>query len=502
MKEDIKLRTKLLESRLSKQQINKYYSAMMSEYKMRLLSELREHYEFYSFIPFEYFERMKEDQLEDMLKLTLAFANEEITRTSLNEKADQILEKQDSALKNRDLKMLLSSYLPEDSIPYIYEVSIGFLNIHESNVAACFNMIEPKTYYQIEDSIYKELMMLPEEFLSDKPGLNIEIYAERENQSPLAVFTLDFEHSDVACDRTLLYALNYKNISILEELKAYAETAIHDKENLREQFEKLLDIKKDWINRRDDVKTIYDLDQYLDQLQDRASIAIRHRILNIEELDDLILISAKEGAEKVTYMLQDYKPYMSHNFVYRTENGGIRNPEYRDMKHIFDSLEQLDRFQEVQTLEHSKQHMMEITGKEKEKLMTACQENDILKYGNSYWSDEKALDTSTEYCFQKCEKRLDMMNYFRQYHPIRHGVVFEDMAFIQMDDTSGYYLFMKQNQDKWFIQEGMCMSEILKGGNFFDQLEAMNKDSIKTIQHKRDQEQKVKMKGGRNERKR
>lgn len=449
---------------------------------------------------------MKEDQLEDMLKLTLAFADEEITRTELVKKVDQILEEQESALKNRDLKRLLSKYLPEDYIPYVYEMSIGFLNIHEGNVAACFNIIEPKTYYQIEDSIYKELMMLPKEFLSDKPGLNIELYADKEDKSPLAVFKLNFEESDVTCDKDykdLLYALRFEsNVVTLDGLRAYAETVVCDEMDVREQFERLLDIKKDWIKSKDDVKMIQALDQYLEQIQDRDAIAIRHRILDKSELDELVLASAKEGADKVIYMLYGYEPYMSYDYVYRTETGSIKNLEYRDMKHVFDSLEQLDRFQEVQTLEHSMQHMQEVTDKEKENLIAVCQKNDVLKYGKSFWSEEKVLDTTTEYHFLECEKRLDVMNYFRQYHPVREGVIFEDMAFIQMNDTRDFYHFMKRDEGQWFSIGGVQIKDVLKRGNFFGDLENMNNDSIKTIQHKREQEQKQKTKGGKNDRNR
>lgn len=506
MKKDDHLHSELLESRLSKQQIKKYDCAMMSEYKMRLLSELREHYEIYGFISFENFERMKEDQLEDMLKLTLAFADEEITRTELVKKVDQILEEQDAALRNRNLKRLLSRYLPEDYIPYVYELSIGFLNIHESNVAAYFNIIEPKTYYQIEDSIYKELMMLPKEFLGDKPGLNIELYADKEDKYPLAVFKLDFEESDVACDmdyRDLLYALRFNfNVPTLDKLRAYAETVICDKIDVREQFEQLLEIKKNWIKSKDDVKMIQDLDQYLEQIQDRDAIAIRHRILDKDELDELVLASAKEGADKVIYMLYGYEPYMSYDYVYRTETGSIKNLEFRDMKHVFDSLEQLGRFQEVQTLEHSMQHMKEVTDKEKEDLIAVCQKNGVLKYGKSFWSEEKILDTTTEYHFLECEKRLDVRNYFRQYHPIREGVIFEDMAFIQMDDTRDFYHFMKRNEGQWFSIGGVQMKDVLKRGNFFGDLENMNNDSIKAIGHKREKEQMKRMKGGKNDRNR
>ena len=506
LKRDDRLHSEFLESRLSKQQIKKYDCAMMSEYKMRLLSELREHYEFYGFIPFENFERMKEDQLEDMLKLTLAFADEEITRTALVKKVDQILEEQNSVLKNRDLKKLLSRYLPEEYIPYVYEMSIGFLNIHESNVAACFNIIEPKTYYQIEDSIYKELMMLPKEFLSDKPGLNIELYADKEDKYPLAVFKVDYEESDIACDvdyRNLLYALRFNpNVPTFDKLKAYAETVVCDEMDVREQYEQLQDIKKDWIKSKDDVKMIQDLDQYLEQIQDRDAIAIRHRILDKDELDGLLLASAKEGADKVIYMLYGYEPYMSYDYVYRTETGGIKNLEFRDIKKVFDSLEQLDRFQEVQTLEHSIQHMKEVTDKEKEDLIAVCQKNDVLKYGKSFWSEEKILDTTIEYHFLECEKRLDVRNYFRQYHPIREGVIFEGMAFIQMDDTRDFYHFMKRDEGQWFSLGGVQMKDVLKRGNFFGDLENMNNDSIKAIERKRKQEQKQRTKGGKDDRNR
>lgn len=413
LEKDERFYKELLESSLSKEQIKKYDCAMMSEYKMQLLSELREHYEFYGFIPFENFEKMKEDQLEDMLKLTLAFADEEITRTELVKKVDQILED---------------------------------------------------------------------------------------------VFKVDYEESDIACDvdyRNLLYALRFNpNVPTLDKLKAYAETVVCDEMDVREQFEQLLDIKKDWIKSKDDVKMIQNLDQYLEQIQDRDAIAIRHRILDKDELDELVLASAKEGANKVIYMLYGYEPYTSYDFVYRTENGGIKNLEFRDMKHVFDSLEQLGRFQEVQTLEHSMQHMKEVTVKEKENLIAVCQKNDVLKYGKSFWSEEKILDTTTEYHFLECEKRLDVRSYFRQYHPIREGVIFEDMAFIQMDDTRDFYHLMKRDEGQWFFIGGVQMKDVLKRGNFFSDLENMNNDSIKAIECKKKQEQKQRTKGGKDDRNR
>lgn len=499
MKEDADLQVELLESRLSKRQISKYYRAMMSDSKMRMLSELREHYELYSFIPFTYFENMKEEQLEEMLQLTLAYANEDISKTDLVTRADVIMEEQKAALNNRNLKKFMSDYLPEAYLPYVGKMTIGFFNTHENHVAARFDMIEPKTYYQIEESIYKELMMLPKEFLSDKHGLNIELYAAKEDNYSLAVFELDPEKYDIACNvpvKDLLYALtfNTKTLSLDEVIES---ADIYDENAVREQFEQLQDIKKNWIKDKNDDRMIQELDHYLEKLQDRDTIAIRHQIVSIDELNELVLACAKEGAEKIKYMLEGYDPLISSNYVYRDSRGSIRTTEYRDIKNLFTSLEQIDRFQDILTYGHSRAHVQEVTEKEKEDLIAACQKNGWLKR-NGYEFQEGLSEEEYDYSFMRCERRLDLMKLLEHVSwAIRDGFLYEDMAFIQQVNGGDEYWTLIKHDGRWIDFESVTFRPCIARGEFYTMLDQLHDEGVQAIEKDLN---KTRKRGGINER--
>lgn len=473
----------------------------MSDSKMRLLSELKKHYAFYNFIPFEDFEMLKEDQLEEIMGLSLNYALDEKTAS---ESVYHFLKEQKKILNNRDIKKLMSKYLPEDYIPYISELSIGFLNTHEGNVAACFNIQEPKTYYQIEDSIYKELMMLPKEFLSDKSGLNIKVFIEK-YKTPLAVFTLDFEKSNISCNidyKNLLYELRFGKEFTRKEIERVAQIIIKDEYDDREQLDRLLDIKKDWIKSKDYKKMIQELDHYLFQLQDRDTIAIRHHILDADELKNLISAFTNEGIAKIKYMLLDFETYMDPDFVYRSDDDKVKTLEYRDMINVFEQLEQIERFYEgISYNDILKYHMDEVSEEENKKLIEVCQRNDCLKYGESLLSDVKLPDLKTKYYIYQCEKRLDAMIYLQVHQPFRHGVVFEDMAFIKMSNIGDCYLYLKKDQGQWFMQESVDMKQIMKGGNFYGEFENMRNRSVTTILDKK-QKKELKSKRYQNERNR
>lgn len=498
-KENIELRNELLNSDFTEEQVDRYYKAMMSEDKMEMLIELRDYYEYYDFIPFDYFEKMNEDQLREVLQRSLLFINEKFSKQSLIELVDDIMEDQEAALKNRNLKTVMSDYLPEEFIPYISYMQIGFFDIQGKDVEAYFIIHNPSSYQQIEDCIHKELILLPEEFLSDKPDMQILILEDNDGKEDdlLAAFTVDFSLPHVydyyISYKTLPYALRFKNGQILERTKEDTEMSIGMSEkNLRVQYEQFQEIKAEWKSKKNRMQCIWKLQSYLSDY---------NIIINENCLDSMLYVHSDEGISSMKVFLNRYDRMSQDDDYYLNGYGNIEmldNDNKVDL--LLNSVENAGGFQNILTYDHSRNYVHEIGGKEKEDLIVICQKNNWLKHNGYEFQDGSLSEEEYGYNFMRCEKRLDLMNYMEHVSwAIRDGFLFEDMAFIQQVNGGDEFWTLINQNGKWIDYESVTFRPSIERGEFYTLIDKLHEEGIEAIQRNM---KKTRKKGGLDDRQR
>lgn len=91
-------------------------------------------------------------------------------------------------------------------------------------------------------------------------------------------------------------------------------------------------------------------------------------------------------------------------------------------------------------------NMHPLTNEEQKALEAKCQENDWLKRGGAPWQDDPYME-EYPYSFDRCFTMQDLQDFFRQGNwPIREGVVYGDLAFIQQVNGGDEWWTLKKDE--------------------------------------------------------
>lgn len=106
-------------------------------------------------------------------------------------------------------------------------------------------------------------------------------------------------------------------------------------------------------------------------------------------------------------------------------------------------------------------NMHPLTEEEQIALEAKCQENGWLKQGGYAWQDDPSME-EYPYSFDRCFSVEDLRDFFRQGNwPIREGVVYGDLAFIQqVDGGDEWWTLKKDEQGNWHDFESISFRRI------------------------------------------
>lgn len=106
-------------------------------------------------------------------------------------------------------------------------------------------------------------------------------------------------------------------------------------------------------------------------------------------------------------------------------------------------------------------NMHPLTEEEQRSLEAKCQENDWLKRGGIAWEDDPYME-EYPYSFDRCFSMQDLQDFFKQGNwPIRKGVVYGDLAFIQqVNGGDEWWTLKKDEAGNWHDFESICFKQI------------------------------------------
>lgn len=256
-----------------------------------------------------------------------------------------------------------------------------------------------------------------------------------------------------------------------------------DLESLRNRYERLQEIKAGWQIKRDRMKCIRNLIQYLNDFDDRNNLEIRNTIIDRGFLDSMVRSHANEGASSIKVFLSRYDEMSQDDYYYLNGYGNIEMLDSDKVDLLLDSVENVGGFKEILTYEHSRNYMQEIEGKEKEDLIAICQKNGWLKYDGYEFQDGSFSEEEYGYNFLRCERRLDLMNYLEHVSwAIRDGFLFEDMAFIQQVNGGDEYWTLINQNGKWIDYESVTFRPSIERGEFYALIDKLHEEGIQAIQ--------------------